>query len=89
MAFTDNIKEITPAIADIKNNTPVLIVDDKVLVGGIGGNFIPTGQSAAEPIAGYAVNNDGVITFRPLDSSDSISISSIKVINTGVEEPAY
>jgi len=26
---------------DIKNNTPVLIIGDKVFVNGIGGNFIP------------------------------------------------
>lgn len=41
MQFQKNIKQITPNKLDIKNNTPVLIIGDKVFVNGIGGNFIP------------------------------------------------
>ena len=88
MAFTDNIKEITPAIADIKNNTPVLIVDDKVLVGGIGGNFIPAGQKEAVS-AGYLTISDSVITCHDITDSTTTEVDKLYITDTGVEEPEY
>lgn len=41
----NNIKPITPQLAEIKNYTPALKIDDKYFVNGIGGNYIPGGPS--------------------------------------------
>lgn len=43
MAFSDDLKLITPAISEIKTGTPGIKIGDKYIVGGIGGNFIPGG----------------------------------------------
>ena len=83
MSFTDNIKQITPSFSEIKNNTPVIVVNGKVLVNGIGGNFIPAGQGGSSmnfykcasvgtgTWTGYkAVLTDGVYSFEPALTSD-------------------
>ena len=69
MAFTDNIKQIAPSLVQLKNNTPVLIVDNKVLVNGIGGNFIPAGQGAEGGGGGVDIYSKAVFV---LDFEDSI-----------------
>ena len=49
MAFSDDLKTITPAISEIKTGTPGIKIGSAYIVGGIGGNFIPAGPGTSTP----------------------------------------
>ena len=94
MAFTDNIKEITPAITQLKSNTPVIVIDGKIYVAGIGGNFIPGNAAASQSgtaniAAGYITISDSVITVHNVTDGTTSTTDKLYIADTGVEEPEY
>ena len=94
MAFTDNIKEITPAITQLKSNTPVIVIDGKIYVAGIGGNFIPGNAAASQSgtaniAAGYITISDSVITVHNVTDGTTSTTDKLYIADTGVEDPDY
>ena len=87
MSFTDNIKPITPSLSQLKTGTPAIKVGGKVLVGGIGGNFIPDGF--ANVAAGYVTVSDSVVTLHDLTNNTTKVIDKLYMTDTGVDEPQY
>ena len=44
MSFQNHIKQVAPRLSQIKSRQPAMLLGNKVIVAGIGGNYIPGGQ---------------------------------------------
>ena len=74
-----------------------MLLGNKVIVAGIGGNFIPGAQSSSDSTsaavadisAGYITVSDSVVTLHDLTKGTTSIADKIYIPDTGVEEPAY
>ena len=57
----NNIKQISPQLAQIKNYTPGLKIGDKYFVNGIGGNFVPSGAGSMDFYKCASVTPEGIL----------------------------
>lgn len=74
-----------------------MLLGNKVIVAGIGGNFIPGAQSSSDSTstavadisAGYITVSDSVVTLHDLTKGITSIADKIYIPDTGVEEPDY
>lgn len=74
-----------------------MLLGNKVIVAGIGGNFIPGAQSSSDSTstavadisAGYITISDSIVTLHDITKGTTSIADKIYIPDTGVEEPDY